>query len=77
MKEHSSQKRAKILTVLFVVMLLLPAPLWLLLAPHLDTTNYENRTLAAFPRIPASRNGPVPLRTGSTTTRLSAISSCP
>ena len=37
MKEHSSQKRAKILTVLFVVMLLLPAPLWLLLAPHLDT----------------------------------------
>lgn len=50
MKEHSSQKRAKILTVLFVVMLLLPAPLWLLLAPHLDTTNYENRTLAAFPQ---------------------------
>lgn len=49
MKNLSSQKRGRILAVLFVVMLLLPAPLWLLLAPVMDRENHENRTLASFP----------------------------
>lgn len=49
MKEQSSQKRGKLLAVLFMAVLLLPAPLWLLLGPMMDTTNHENRTLASFP----------------------------
>lgn len=49
MKDQSSQKRGKIFAVLFVVMLLLPAPLWLMLAPVMDNANHENRTLASFP----------------------------
>ena len=48
MKDRSTW-RARLLTVLFLAVLLLPAPLWLLLAPYMDVTNYENRTLAAFP----------------------------
>lgn len=49
MKNLSSQKRGRILAVLFVAMLLLPAPLWLVLAPVMDRENHENRTLASFP----------------------------
>lgn len=49
MQDRSSRKRARILTVLFVAMLLLPGPLWLLLSPWMDTVVHENRTLAAFP----------------------------
>lgn len=49
MKDQSSQKRGRILAVLFVAMLLLPAPLWLVLAPVMDRENHENRTLASFP----------------------------
>ena len=48
MKDRSTW-RARLLTVLFLAVLLLPAPLWLLLAPYMDVANYENRTLAAFP----------------------------
>ncbi len=35
----------------FLTLLLLPYPLWWLLQNHLDTTNYENRTLATAPDL--------------------------
>lgn len=54
MKDQASQKRGRILAVLFVMMLLLPAPLWLLLAPVMDNANHENRTLASFPTTDTS-----------------------
>ncbi len=35
----------------FFALLILPYPLWALLSPYLDTTNYENRSYASFPTL--------------------------
>lgn len=41
----------RLLQIGFLALLLLPWPLWGLLHGALDTTNHENRTLAAFPSV--------------------------
>lgn len=49
-KDTRAKYAARLFIVTFMALLLLPGPLWLLLHDHVDNQNYENRTLAAFPK---------------------------
>ncbi len=55
-KVTGSKTCARLFLTGFLALLLLPGPLWLVLRDHVDTQNYENRTLASFPRdVPAAQ----------------------
>lgn len=49
-KDQRRKTAARLFIVGVMALLLLPGPLWILLRAHVDTQNYENRTLAEFPK---------------------------